>query len=172
MEADLAAGVIGARFNRSNIQGAQSRRVPLKQCPYLHAEERRELLAAMAWTVRLRRGYTISSWVNCCQAQASNRAHVHPGAELSGVLHVQVPEGSGALVFCDPRPQCVMSMLGRKLGSRGQALLPRHPVQPEAGTLLLFPSWLMHEVEPGTHTSGLRIALSFDIHGLASPHDT
>jgi len=30
--------------------------------------------------------------------------HVHPGATLSGVLHVRVPRAAGRLIFKDPRP--------------------------------------------------------------------
>ena len=166
VEADVAAGVIGSKHNRSNALGVQSKRVPLAQSPYLGAAERQELLAAFAWTARLAPGFRITTWVNCNWGQSLNRAHVHPGAELSGVLYVQVPEGAGALVFHDPRPQAEMSLLGRRLIRPVAGLCSRHVVQPEAGSLLLFPSWLLHGVEQGSNHHQLRIAISFDVAGL------
>lgn len=169
IEMDVACGEIGSRFNRSNVLGAQSRRVPLAESPYLGEPERHELLEALAWTARLGREFRIITWVNCNWGQSLNRAHAHPGAELSGVLYVQVPDGSAPLIFHDPRPQCEMSRLGKRLLRPIPALLSRHVVRPEAGSLVLFPSWLVHEVGTGSNHDALRIALSFDVSGLADP---
>lgn len=166
VEADVAAGVIGTKHNRSNALGVQSKRVQLAQSPYLGAAERQELLAAFAWTGRLGPHFRITTWVNCNWGQSLNRAHAHPGAELSGVLFVQVPEGSGSLQFHDPRPLCEMSRLGRRLVRPVAGLRSRHAVQPEAGSLLMFPSWLVHGVETGSNHDQLRIAISFDVSGL------
>ena len=166
VEADVAAGVIGTKQNRSNALGVQSKRVQLAHSPYLGAAERQELLAAFAWTGRLGPEFRITTWVNCNWGQSLNRAHAHPGAELSGVLYVQVPEGSGSLIFHDPRPQCEMSRLSKRLVRPLESLRSRHAVQPVAGSLLLFPSWLVHGVEPGSNHDQLRIAISFDVSGL------
>lgn len=141
VEHDLAAGLIDPCFNRSNFLGAQSKREPLRHCSYLEPEEQRELIATIHRVAPLGPRFLITTWVNCSWGQAHNSAHVHPGAELSGVLYVQVPEGSGQIVFRDPRPQCEMSRLGTKLQGQGLNLLPRHPVAARAGTMLLFPSW-------------------------------
>jgi len=58
---------------------------------------------------------------------------------VSGVFYASIPEGGhntpGSLVFSDPRGF---------LPPFGQA----HSVQPKEGTLVLFPSWLVHTVEP------------------------
>lgn len=166
VEADIHRGLIGAQHNRSNVSGFQSERVPLEHCPYLGASERQELLGAIAWTVRLGPRPRIITWVNCNGAAAFNRAHTHPGAELSGVLYVQVPEGSGPLVFRDPRPQCEMSRLAARLLTPLAGMQSTHVVPPVAGCLLLFPSWLMHQVEPGSNQHDLRIAISLNICGL------
>lgn len=167
VEADWRNGQIGAQHNRSNFLGGQSQRVLLRQCPYLADGDRSALITAIQSVAPLAQQFQIVTWMNCGLGQAHNSAHVHPGAELSGVLYVQVPEGSGPIIFRDPRPQAEMALLGLKLGSAGELLLPRHPVQPRTGDLLLFPSWLMHQVEPGQNSDQLRIALSFNINGLA-----
>lgn len=164
VENDLNNGLITPGFNRSNFLGAQSSRWLLRDCPYFQPEERQELISSIHSIAALPPRFQISTWFNCGLGPAHNSAHVHPGAELSGVLYVQVPEGSGQIVFRDPRPQCEMSMLGKKLGEAGLSLLPRRPVTPHTGTMLVFPSWLMHQVEPGTNTHELRISLSFNIY--------
>ena len=169
IERDLRNGVIDPCFNRSNFLGAQSQRRPLRHCPYLELPEQQELIGKIASIAPLAPKFLITTWVNCSWGGAHNSAHVHPGSELSGVLYVQVPEDSGVIVFRDPRPQCEMTQLGPKLGPTGHNLMPRHPVAPEAGTLLLFPSWLMHQVEPGNNESTPRIAISFNVIGLSEP---
>ncbi|NDG02263.1 MAG: hypothetical protein EB119_03515, partial [Synechococcaceae bacterium WBB_34_004] len=35
--------------------------------------------------------------------------------------------------------------------------------QPSAGLMLLFPSWLWHEVEPSAQGRELRISISFNV---------
>ena len=71
------------------------------------------------------------------------------------------------IVFRDPRPQSEMADLQKKFGPSIPSLIPRYPVRPEAGDLLLFPSWLMHQVEPGTDQTALRISMALNISGLA-----
>lgn len=167
VEVDWQSGQIGSNYNRSNFLGGQSQRALLRDCRYLDEGARLSLLETIRSAVVLAPRFQIIAWINCGLASAHNTAHVHPGAELSGVLYVQVPEGSGSIIFRDPRPQSEMSQLGQKLGGSGHALRPRYEIQPKAGDLLIFPSWLMHQVEPGKNRDELRIALAFNINGLA-----
>ena len=70
---------------------------------------------------------------------------------LSGMFFLQAPQGSGSLVFRDPRP-----------GMLHSPLTPQNDVrmQPEVGLVIVFPHWLEHYAEPhGSDTP--RIALSF-----------
>jgi uncharacterized protein (TIGR02466 family) len=71
---------------------------------------------------------------------------------LSGTYYVAVPPGSGGIRFEDPRLPLMM------------AAPPRESfvtVAPAAGKLLLWESWLRHEVLPG-RTRGPRISISFN----------
>ena len=49
------------------------------------------------------------------------------------------------------------------LAGKGELLQGRLRRQPSAGLMLLFPSWLWHEVEPSAPSSGLRICISFNV---------
>jgi uncharacterized protein (TIGR02466 family) len=97
-----------------------------------------------------------------------NMSHIHPGCILSGVYYIACPPGSGELVFGDPRVQCAYAMhyqhFKHDLGGS------QVTVAPSEGTLLLFPSWLAHAVEPNSGF-GLRMSLPINVYleGRATP---
>jgi len=164
--ADVSNGDINSSLNKSNILGSQSRRCRLRDSPYLQDAERNVLLGMFRSVLPLENNFMILTWMNCSPVGSHNTAHVHPGAEISGVFYIAVPPGSGQIVFRDPRPQSEMSRLHTKDGKIFKSQAPRFSVSPTVGNLLLFPSWLMHHVEPGTDQEGLRISMAFNINGL------
>jgi len=166
VEADVSSGDINSGLNKSNFLGAQSHRCPLRESPYLQDVERKALLGMFRSVLPLKNNFMVVTWMNCSSVGSHNTAHVHPGAEISGVFYIAVPPGSGQIVFRDPRPQSEMSRLHTKDGKIFKSLAPRFSVSPSVGNLLLFPSWLMHQVEPGTGQEGLRISMAFNINGL------
>jgi uncharacterized protein (TIGR02466 family) len=94
-----------------------------------------------------------SLWVNLLKTPGYHSGHIHPHSILSGTLYVEVPAGSGAIRFEDPRLPLMMAA-------------PRRPdtfviVEPRPGLLLLWESWLRHEVLPGTGR-GERLSISFN----------
>lgn len=90
------------------------------------------------------RSFKIQSWVNIHNRGGFNFQHMHEGALLSGTFYLQVPQGSGVLVFKDPRPGVLNSF------AKGSGANAYKDVQlrPSAGLLVLFPHWLEHFVEP------------------------
>jgi uncharacterized protein (TIGR02466 family) len=88
--------------------------------------------------------YELESWINLHERGGFNFLHVHEGSHLSGCLYVRVPEGSGPLVFRDPRPGAVHGPLKGSVANGYRDI----SLRPEDGLLVLFPSWLEHFVEP------------------------
>ena len=97
-----------------------------------------------------------------------NRNHTHPNSLWSGVYYVQVPPDSGRIWFTDPRAQSMVSI------PRYVSDQPRQPeswsevyYEPVEGRMILFPAWLVHEVEPNMSEAdgqaGDRIAISFNL---------
>lgn len=94
------------------------------------------------------------SWFHVTRNGGYQSIHYHPGASWSGIYAVHpgeaVPERpeSGQVKFYDPRGAAFMHV------DPGNARLePRFTASPvylshEAGHLVIFPSWLMHEVLP------------------------
>jgi uncharacterized protein (TIGR02466 family) len=94
-----------------------------------------------------------SLWVNLLKKGGSHSGHIHPHAIISGTFYVEVPPASGAIRFEDPRLPMMM------------AAPPREAtfvtVQPRPGLLLMWESWLRHEVLAGAG-KGERLSISFN----------
>ena len=94
-----------------------------------------------------------SLWVNLLRSGGHHGAHIHPNSIISGTLYVEVPAGSGAIRFEDPRLPLMMAA-----PTRPETFVT---IEPRPGLLLLWESWLRHEVLPG-HGRGERLSISFN----------
>jgi len=101
-----------------------------------------------------------SLWVNLLHASGHHSAHIHPHSVISGTLYVEVPKGSGAIRFEDPRLPMMMAAPPRR-SDGPEELQPFATIQPRSGLLLMWESWLRHEVLPGTGR-GERLSISFN----------
>ena len=101
-----------------------------------------------------------SLWVNLLRGDGHHSAHIHPHSIISGTLYVKVPKGSGAIRFEDPRLAMMMAAPTRRTDAP-EELQPFGTVQPRPGLLLLWESWLRHEVLPGAGR-GERLSISFN----------
>jgi len=97
-------------------------------------------------------------WVNVMGAGAVHGLHLHPLSTISGTYYVAVPRGAPGLKFEDPRLERFMAAPPRRGGARA-AHWVSFAARP-AG-LLLFESWLRHEV-PANSVAGERISISFN----------
>ncbi len=101
-----------------------------------------------------------SLWVNLLHGSGHHSGHIHPHSIISGTLYVEVPKGSGAIRFEDPRLPMMMAAPTR-INNGPEELRPFVSVEPRPGLLLLWESWLRHEVLPGTGR-GERLSVSFN----------
>jgi len=101
-----------------------------------------------------------SLWVNLLKSGGHHSGHIHPHSIISGTLYVEVPPGSGAIRFEDPRLPLMMSAPPR-LKDASEELQQFVIVQPRPGLLLMWESWLRHEVVAGTGR-GERLSISFN----------
>ncbi len=95
-----------------------------------------------------------SMWVNVLPQGGAHTSHIHTNAVLSGTYYVTAPEGASPIVFEDPRHAMMMAAPPRKAGIYESRL-------PKAGTLMLWESWLRHEV-PMNRAETERISISFN----------
>ncbi|MGN6149344.1 MAG: TIGR02466 family protein, partial [Rhizomicrobium sp.] len=87
-------------------------------------------------------------------------AHIHPHSVVSGTYYVEVPKGAADIRFEDPRLAMMMAAPPRKARARRENQTFAQ-VSPKPGTLLLWESFLRHEVMPNT-APGKRISISFN----------
>lgn len=100
---------------------------------------------------------------------------------VSGVFYVAVPDTAGPIIFRDPR---YIRFVAQMLPPNPQPSTPSHPhppryplfsgplppfdgtitIHPRVGDLIIFPSWLTHEVV-ATPSSEARISIAFNMPG-------
>lgn len=101
-----------------------------------------------------------SLWVNILKPGAAHSGHIHPHSVISGTYYVATPAGASALKLEDPRLPLMMAAPTR-LPDAPEALRPFVYLQPDAGTIYLWESWLRHEVPPNRARKE-RISISFN----------
>ena len=99
-------------------------------------------------------------WINILPEGGAHSAHIHPHSVISGTTYVSMPEGASALKLEDPRHAMMMAAPPRLKDAR-EELKNFVYVKPEVGEVLLWESWLRHEV-PMNMSEEHRISVSFN----------
>jgi uncharacterized protein (TIGR02466 family) len=89
-----------------------------------------------------------SMWINIMPSGCYHTMHLHPLSVISGTYYLQIPRGSRGLKFEDPRMAQFMTTPPRKRTARKQNQWFVE-MTPKVGEVLLFESWLRHEVPAG-----------------------
>jgi uncharacterized protein (TIGR02466 family) len=101
-----------------------------------------------------------SLWINILPEGGTHSSHIHPHSVISGTTYVAMPEGAGALKLEDPR--LPMMMTAPVLRKTAPPEMQRFVyVAPRVGDVLLWESWLRHEV-PMNMSEEERISVSFN----------
>lgn len=97
-------------------------------------------------------------WVNINGKNCSNTVHTHPGCHVSGVYYVKCPEKCGNIIFLHPCTQLILREYNlHELGTE-----VCYAVKPKEDKLVLFPSWIEHQVGPNLSDED-RISISFNV---------
>jgi uncharacterized protein (TIGR02466 family) len=97
-------------------------------------------------------------WVNIMPRHVVHGLHLHPLSTLSGTYYVRTPRGCPGIKFEDPRLDRFMASPPRKANARNR---PWVVLPAEAGHLVLFESWLRHEVAANPLETE-RVSISFN----------
>jgi len=99
-------------------------------------------------------------WVNIMPEHAAHGLHLHPLSFISGTYYVATPPGCPGLKFEDPRLSKFMAAPPKTAKARPENRA--HITYPaKAGHVLLFESWLRHEVA-ANRMDAERISISFN----------
>ncbi|KIC24931.1 MULTISPECIES: 2OG-Fe(II) oxygenase family protein [unclassified Leisingera] len=99
-------------------------------------------------------------WINILPEGGTHSSHLHPHSVISGTTYVSMPDGASALKLEDPRSARMMAAPTRTKQARRE-LQPFIYMKPEVGDVLLWESWLRHEV-PMNMAEDERISVSFN----------
>lgn len=106
--------------------------------------------------------WQLEGWANICRRSHYHRLHNHPNCLWSGVYYVATgtpdagdPANHGQLELLDPRPAAGMVTTGAATTAQRCLLTPK------PGLMVVFPSWLQHQVHPCA-IDGERISISYN----------
>lgn len=91
-------------------------------------------------------------WASVHHNCVAHLRHTHEYCVVSGVYYVKTPKETGKLLLHDPRgplPPFDKSII---------------KLSPKSGDILMFPSWLIHEVSP-TEGDSERISIAWNVPG-------
>ncbi|WP_417725715.1 TIGR02466 family protein [Salipiger sp.] len=99
-------------------------------------------------------------WINILPEGGMHASHIHPHSVISGTTYVAMPAGTSALKLEDPRLPFMMAAPVRRKGCREELKTFVYEA-PKVGDVLLWESWLRHEV-PMNMAEDERISVSFN----------
>lgn len=99
------------------------------------------------------------SWINRFDRGDFMYDHTHPGARISGTYYHRTTTDQGAIRFRDPNPL----MQNRLFPADQQPYRQGWRIEAQHGRIILFPSWLVHRVEPND-TDRPRWSIPFNIY--------
>lgn len=120
----------------------------------------RRFADALGYDLRGRRLEMTDCWVNMMAGAVTHGLHLHPLSFISGTYYVQMPRGAAAIKFEDPRLDRLMAAPPKRPDLRPHDRL-HCSVKARPGQVVLFESWLRHEVPP-SFTRRERISVSFN----------
>ena len=116
--------------------------------------------AAVEWDLEGRELKMTDCWLNIMPRHVVHGLHLHPLSTLSGTYYVRVPAGTPGIKFEDPRLDRFMAAPPRKSGAKRESR-PWGTFPAAPGQVVLFESWLRHEVVPN-RVDAERVSISFN----------
>lgn len=99
-------------------------------------------------------------WANINARATGHGIHSHPNNFLSGIYYAATHEGAETVNFHDPRLQA--GIIRPPVTELTAENTDQVVVKVKNGTLLLFPSWLQHSVDP-SRSDQHRVSVSFNL---------
>ncbi len=99
-------------------------------------------------------------WSIINKKNSFNESHIHPNSFLSSAYYVRAPKNCGNIIFNNPN-QISRNRFPKDI-KKTEFSANIQKIEPKEGTLLIFPSYLWHSVEPNTSEKD-RIIVSFNV---------
>jgi uncharacterized protein (TIGR02466 family) len=100
-------------------------------------------------------------WININKKNNDNAPHTHPISVISAVYYVKVPENSGEIIFHTPLQNYDEFIFEDMIEKYNAYNSSNYRYIPKTGDLILFPSWLSHNVS-ANQSEEERISIAFN----------
>jgi len=100
-------------------------------------------------------------WCNINYKNSYNLSHVHPHVYFSGIYYLETSKNCGKLIFTNPNT-FVRMHTEMKEASEHPNFKSHFYIEPVKNLLLIFPSYLLHEVEMNT-SNEKRTSIAFNL---------
>ncbi len=168
---DMLAYILNLQKNdptgliKSNFKGWHSKDFNMKELDPMNfikaiKNNLNSLINDMDWDLDIQTVKISSMWAIINEKGAWNQKHQHSNSDISAAYYVTAHEGCGDIVFYDPRPARVYKRPISKSPNKLNGTV--NSIKPEAGMLVLFPSYLDHSVNPNL-SDEKRVVISFNL---------
>ena len=149
----------------SNIYGWHSKNFDLKDNEVVFfinsiSYKIKKTMEDMGWDLIKNKVEITNMWSIINNRGSSNSTHIHSNCYLSAAYYVKAPKNCGDIVFHDPREGKLIRK--PKMSHSNNLNAEEVNIQPQAGMLVLFPSYLYHSVRENL-SDNERTVISFNI---------
>ena len=149
------SNIYGWHSNDFNLNDVATKNLITSLQPHINLS-----LKDMNWDLNKQEVKITNLWAIINHKGSFNQKHHHGNSDISAAYYVAASENCGDIVFYDPRPAPTYR---HPISSSPNILNASiNSIKPEAGLLVLFPSYVEHSVNPN-QSDDERVVISFNI---------
>ena len=152
---------------RSNVNGWHSKNFKIEKdnTPYnfvkaIHGHIKEVIVEGFGWKYVPEKVGMSEIWAIINKKGTFNKSHNHPGSYLSAAYYVKAPKDCGNIHFYDPNE--IKKFNSPAIENLTELSTSGFSIKPEEGNLLIFPSYLYHDVGKNLSDED-RIVISFNV---------
>ena len=152
---------------RSNVNGWHSKNFKIEKdnTPYnfvktIHGHIKEVIVEGFGWKYVPEKVGMSEIWAIINKKGTFNKSHNHPGSYLSAAYYVKAPKDCGNIHFYDPNE--IKKFNSPAIENLTELSTSGFSIKPEEGNLLIFPSYLYHDVGKNLSDDD-RIVISFNV---------
>jgi uncharacterized protein (TIGR02466 family) len=105
------------------------------------------------------------AWCTINNCYATSKPHTHPTSFFSAVYYPKGQIGCGTIEFLTPNTAAQHSYYSKLIADYNEFTSSTFVIEPRPGTLIIFPSWLIHYVNENTNNED-RISIALNSHPI------
>ena len=153
-------------FPKSNKGGYQSENLLFLNDNFLNPLINELEKHATLFSFQKNKQRVINMWFNINRYKDYNSEHTHPFSVYSGSYYIKTPKNSGSLNFLHPSYDILGWWSNISDEHSSSYYHTNNWIEPQEGTLVLFPSWLHHRVLANENKTEERVSVAFNTQSI------